>query len=75
MILGSTALTAYTAGSATDLWGRTWTMADFGNSFRLRVIDATSQPNKQLRLDAIQVAGRVAADLHLHARDALLDPA
>ena len=57
VVLNGTALATYTLGGAADSWGRTWTLAQLGSGqFRVRVIDATSQPNKQVRLDAIQVA-------------------
>ena len=44
--------------SVTDLWGRSaWTLAELAPAnLRVRVIDSSTQPNKQLRLDAIQVA-------------------
>ena len=55
--MSGAAVTAYTFGSATDTWGRTWSAAQLGgSSFRVRVIDVTSQPNKDFRLDVIQVA-------------------
>jgi hypothetical protein len=49
----------YVLGSATDLWGRTWAAGELVNAmFRLRLTDATSQPNKDYRLEfvAVQVA-------------------
>ena len=56
--LSGTALATYTLGGATDLWGRTaWTPTELAPAnLRIRVIDSSTQPNKQLRLDAIQVA-------------------
>jgi hypothetical protein len=55
-VLGNTAVTAYALGGTTDLWGRTWTVADFGAGFRVRVIDSSTQPNKNLTLDGLSVA-------------------
>ena len=54
------ALTTYTLGAANDNWGRTtWTGANFSNAnFRVRITDATSQPNKTYLLEylAVQVS-------------------
>ena len=51
------ATTVYTFGGSSDTWGRSWSVANLaGSSFRVRVIDVTSQPNKDFRLDSIQVA-------------------
>jgi hypothetical protein len=55
-VLSGTAITAYPLGGTTDLWGRTWTPADFGTDFRVRVIDSSTQPNKNLTLDGLSVA-------------------
>ena len=55
-VVASTGITAYALGGTSDLWGRTWTVADFGVNFRVRVIDSSSQPNKDLRLDGLSVA-------------------
>lgn len=53
----SAAVTSYTFGGTTDLWGRTWTAAHFPTgSFRVRVTDASSQPNKDYRLAGVRVA-------------------
>ena len=39
-----------------DLWGRTWTGADFTNAnFRVRLTDVTSQPNKNFLLEYLAV--------------------
>jgi hypothetical protein len=46
----------YIQGGTADTWGRTWSPADFSNAtFRVRVIDATSQNNKDYRLDYLAV--------------------
>jgi hypothetical protein len=51
------AVASYTFGGTSDLWGRTWTAASFAtSSFRVRVTDASSQPNKDYRLDGIRVS-------------------
>jgi hypothetical protein len=55
-VVANTGITAYPLGGTTDLWGRTWAPADFGAGFRVRVIDSSSQPNKDLRLDGLSVA-------------------
>jgi hypothetical protein len=45
-------MTTFTLGGAADTWGRTWTAAELGAaSFRIRVIDAASQSNKDFSLD------------------------
>jgi hypothetical protein len=47
-------LTTYTLGSASDTWGHTWTAAQLGTSlFRVRVIDVSSNNNRDFRLDYI----------------------
>jgi hypothetical protein len=54
--LTSSAITTYTLGSATDNWGHTWTAAQLSTTnFRVRVTDATNQPNKDYRLDYLAV--------------------
>jgi hypothetical protein len=54
--LTSSALTTYTLGSATDDWGHIWTAAQLSaTNFRVRVTDATNQPNKDYRLDYLAV--------------------
>jgi hypothetical protein len=50
------AVTAYPLGGASDTWGRSWAVGDFGSSFRVRVVDSSTQPNKDLRLDGLTVA-------------------
>jgi hypothetical protein len=56
VVLTTGLLTAYTLGGPADTWGRSWTLAELTGSLRLRVIDSSTHPNKQVRLDAIQVA-------------------
>jgi hypothetical protein len=47
---------SYSLGSPTDTWGRTWNASDFNNaSFRLRVIDVASHPNRDFFLDHVAV--------------------
>lgn len=42
----------YLAGGAADTWGHTWTASQLSASnFRVRVMDATSQPNKDFKMD------------------------
>ena len=54
--LSGAAEATYTFGSSSDTWGQTWTAANFSTAlFRVRVIDATSQPNKDYRLDYLAV--------------------
>jgi hypothetical protein len=49
-------ITTYTLGGATDTWGRTWTGANFSNAnFRVRITDASSQPNKNYLLEYLAV--------------------
>jgi hypothetical protein len=49
-------ITTYTLGGATDTWGRTWTGANFSNAdFRVRITDASSQPNKNYVLEYLAV--------------------
>lgn len=48
----TSAQTIYTFGGAADTWGRTWTAAELtAATFVVRVTDATTQPNKDYRLD------------------------
>ena len=50
------ALTTYTLGSPSDTWGRTWTGANFSiANFRIRITDASSQPNKTYLLEYLAV--------------------
>jgi hypothetical protein len=49
-------ITTYNLGAANDTWGRTWTGANFSNAnFRVRITDATSQPNKNYLLEYLAV--------------------
>ena len=46
----------YSFGGPADPWLRTWVAGDFSNAnFRVRVIDATTQNNKDYRLDYLAV--------------------
>ncbi|HEX5015232.1 MAG TPA: hypothetical protein VFV72_13860 [Candidatus Limnocylindrales bacterium] len=59
--MATSAITTYTLGGPTDTWGRAWTGVDFSNAaFRVRVTDASSQPNKNYLLEylAVQVTYR-----------------
>jgi hypothetical protein len=54
--MGGAAVATYAFGSATDTWGRTWTLAELGpTKFRIRITDVTSHPNKEFRLDGATV--------------------
>jgi hypothetical protein len=54
--VSGTGLSTYTFGGATDTWGRTWTAANLATgSFRVRLIDVSTQSNKSFRLDGILV--------------------
>jgi hypothetical protein len=58
-LLTSAAQKTYLFGSPTDGWGRTWMAPELGDAtFRVRITDATTQPNKDYRLDflAVQVS-------------------
>jgi hypothetical protein len=49
-------ITTYTLGAANDDWGHTWAGANLSNAnFRVRVIDASSQPNKNYLLEYLAV--------------------
>jgi hypothetical protein len=49
-----TALQTFTLGSATDTWGRTWSVNDFTNAnFRVRVIDVASSTSGTFSLDRV----------------------
>jgi hypothetical protein len=55
-LTGGALITTYTLGSTSDTWGRTWTGANFSNaSFRVRLTDVTSQPNKDFLLEYLAV--------------------
>jgi hypothetical protein len=55
--MSGAAIATYPFGGATDTWGRTWVADDFlAANFRVRVIDVSTQPNKDFRLDGVQVA-------------------
>lgn len=52
----SAAETTYTFGGGADAWGHTWTGGQLSNAnFRVRIIDASSQANKDFRLDYLAV--------------------
>lgn len=49
-------VTTFTLGSSSDTWGHAWTAAQLSTSnFRVRVTDATTQNNKDYRLDYLAV--------------------
>jgi hypothetical protein len=56
IVLASNALTTYTFGSGTDTWGRTWAAGDFGAGFRVRLINSSTQAQKDFRLDSVGVS-------------------
>jgi hypothetical protein len=48
--------TTYTFGGAADAWGHTWAGSQLSNAnFRVRIIDASTQSNKDFRLDYLAV--------------------
>jgi hypothetical protein len=48
----ATAETTYLVGGVADTWGHTWTAGQLSTTnFRVRVMDATTQPNKDFRMD------------------------
>jgi hypothetical protein len=52
----TTSETTYVLGSASDLWGRSWTGGNFGNSsFRVRVISVASSTSRDFSLDWVAV--------------------
>ena len=55
--LASTAITRYTLGGDTDLWGHDpWTLSQLGPStFRVRITDVSSSNNRDFRLDYLGV--------------------
>ena len=54
--LSGAAVATYTIGAANDTWGHSWTAAQTSTTnFRVRVIDATGNPNKDYRLDYLAV--------------------
>lgn len=54
--LSGTAIATYAFGTASDTWGRTWLGSELSDAnFRVRVIDVTSQPNKNFILEYIAV--------------------
>jgi hypothetical protein len=56
LTLSGAAEATYVFGGAADAWGRVWTATNLSNAtFRVRLTDATSQPNKDYRLDFVAV--------------------
>ena len=54
--LSGSAVATYTLGAANDSWGHTWSAAQLSTAnFRVRLTDATSQVNKDYRLDYVAV--------------------
>ncbi|HEX5824804.1 MAG TPA: hypothetical protein VFY18_10140 [Candidatus Limnocylindrales bacterium] len=54
--LAGTAIATYNFGTAGDNWGHTWLGSELSNAnFRVRVIDVTSQPNKDFLLEYLAV--------------------
>ncbi len=52
----STTNTAFTLGTSSDTWGRAWAPGEFSNgSFRVRIIDVSSNTSRDFSLDAIAV--------------------
>lgn len=54
--MAGNAVSTYTFGGPLQAWDRTWTLADLGAGFRVRVTDSSSQPAKDFRLDGLGVA-------------------
>lgn len=49
--IAASARTTYAFGTTSDTWGRAWALADLGAaSFRVRLIDASTQTTKEFRL-------------------------
>jgi hypothetical protein len=52
--LSGTTVATYTLGSTGDAWGHTWTAAQLSTAnFRIRITNATTQSNKDYRLDSV----------------------
>jgi hypothetical protein len=52
----TTSEATYILGSASDLWGRSWTTSNFGNSsFRVRLISVASSTSRDFSLDWVAV--------------------
>jgi len=57
VVLTGNSIATYTLGGPTDTWGRSWALDDFTTgTFRVRVIDASSQSSKDFRLDDLGVS-------------------
>jgi hypothetical protein len=55
--LTASGLTSYTTGSSTDTWGHAWTLGQLASpSFRIRVTDVATTPNKDFHLDYLGVS-------------------
>ena len=55
--IASRSETTYTFGSASDTWGRAWTVGQFAtSSFRVRLIDASTMGSKGFQLDYVAVS-------------------
>jgi hypothetical protein len=49
--------TTYIFGSTADTWGRSWTAGQLsGSNFRVRIIDASTVPSRDFRLDYVAVS-------------------
>jgi hypothetical protein len=52
VVLSGSAEATYLFGGVADTWGHTWTASQLSTgNFRVRVMDATTQPNKDYRMD------------------------
>jgi hypothetical protein len=51
-----TSLTTYTLGTTADLWGFSWTAADFGSNFRVRIVDLANSTARTFYLDGVSVS-------------------
>ena len=51
-----TTATTFTLGTTADLWGRSWSPADFGSNFRIRIIDLANTTSRTFYLDSVSVS-------------------
>ncbi len=54
--LSTSSMTTYTLGGSTNIWGRSWTPADFTNAnFRVRITNVANSTSCEFRLDWVPV--------------------
>lgn len=57
LAISGAAETTYIFGSNGDTWGRSWTAAQLnGTNFRVRIVDASTVPSRDFRLDYVAVS-------------------